>query len=448
MLLLGVITTLPCQAQLNTEQAIEAGRAAMFYDDYETSIRYFSRAIDAKPYLAEAYYWRGQAYFDLGDYTDAEEDLSRAITFNPFHPEYFQLRGLCRIHNKRFASAVEDYTNVLIEMPENQNAYFNRALCLYELKEYSRAILDLDYIIRHWPRFARAYVVKAQTCLMLNDTIQSIYWIDSLLTISRHEPIAWAIKGRYALRATNNLMADSCFTQALKYDAGNVRSYLCRAQARLALGHYLEALADYDRVLLIAPEDTTAQFNRQIISQCLSQKNSALFSLLKFNKDMEGDHLDFLEEFKGKVVNRSNEHVFLPPYRVRNHHIYIEGGRFPVYCNDDSFLAMIESSDTERGISIPSALIHLRQYAASTDADAVLLYNLGCLEIQGGTVDAAEQAFSQALAADPLLAEAYYNKAVALLLQNKKDLAMPLLSKAGEMGIVKAFKLLNQVKNK
>lgn len=444
LLLLGVFATPLLHAQLNTTQAIETGRAAMLYDDYETGIHYFSRAIEAKPYLSDAYYYRGFAQFHLGNYISAEDDLSRAIMFNPFHIEYYQLRGLCRIHNEKYVGAADDYTEVLKERPEDQNAHFNRALCFYELREFPRANTDLDYIIGHWPRFARAYVVKAQTCLEMRDTLQSIFWLDSLLSISKGEPTAWSIKGRYALEKGNYSYADSCFTQALKYDAANVQHYLCRAQARIAQGHYAEAINDYDRILFIEPENKTANFNKNLINDSRSKKNPKLLANLKQAENFDF-HKNYMEEFKGKVQNHNNEHVFLPPYRVRDNHLFVDGGRFPIYSSDEDYLQTINSADTENHISTITALFKLRQYVADSPNDAILLYNLGCLEVEGGTIEEAEKAFSQAIASDPLLAEAYYNKAVTLLLQGKTDAAKPLLAKAGEMGIVKAFRLLNQI---
>lgn len=444
MLLLGVSTSLPLYAQLNTAQAVETGRSAMMYDDYETGIHYFTRAIEAKPYLAEAYYYRGFAHFNLGNFARAEEDISRAITFNPFHVEYFQLRGLCRIHNERYDGAVEDYTAVLNEIPADQNAHFNRALCHYALHNYTEAAQDLDYIIRLWPRFARAYVVKAQTCLEMQDTLQGLYWIDSLLSISKKEPIAWDLKGRQALAHQEYILADSCYTQALKYDAGNVNYYIYRAQARTVTGHIQEAINDYDRVLMIKPDEKTALHNIGVLKKSRDKKDPTLLSQVLPIKE-EKTAISYLEEFKSKVENRSNERVFLPPFRVNGHRLYVEGGRYPRFTSDENFLDMINSADTEQSVSLSSAIFKLRKYAEQTPDDPIILYNLGCLEVEGGTIEDAEAAFSRAIEHDPLLAEAYYNKAVVHLLQNKTDLAKPLLVKAAEMGVVKAYRLLNQI---
>lgn len=447
LLLLGVWLVLTAKAQVNTSQAIEMGRAAMFYDDYITGIQYFDRAIEAKPYLAEAYYCRALAEFNLANYPAAEDDLHKAITFNPFHVEYYQLRGICRIYNEHYQGAAEDYTRVVAEIPDNQDAYYNRALCHYELHEYATASNELSYIISRWPRFARAYVVKAQTCLEMNDTLQSIFWIDSLLAVSKREPIAWSVKGRHALRQADYRLADSCYTQAIRYDAGKADYYLCRAQARYALGDYALALNDYDRVLTMEPDHPVATHNRPLAlgmkdhPQRFRQKPELLAA------EEEGGARSFLEEFRGKVVGHKSERVFLPTYHADGQLLVVEGGRHPLYCDDARFLDVIQRTSAE-SMKPMEAIAILEQYMQTGHRDAVLYYNIGCHHAAGGTLEDADKAFTAAIEADALMAEAYYNKAVVYLLQNKQNLAAPLLVKAGEMGISKALSLLNQLNNK
>lgn len=447
LLLLGVLFVLSAKAQVNTSQAIEMGRAAMFYDDYYTGIQYFDRAIEAKPYLAEAYYCRALAEFNLADYPAAEDDLHKAITFNPFHVEYYQLRGICRIHNEHYRGAVEDYTRVVEEIPDNQDAYYNRALCLYELQDYHAASDDLSYIISRWPRFARAYVVKAQTCLEMKDTLQGVFWIDSLLAISKREPNAWSVKGRYALQHADYLQADSCYTQALRYDAGKTEYYLYRAAARYALEKYDLAMNDYDRVLAMDPEHAVANYNRKVVQNVANSPHSRNEKTPQLSlDDAEGGH-SFLEEFRGKVIGRKSERVFLPPYHVDGQLLVVEGGRHPLYCNEATFLDIIRTTSEER-TKPQEAIAMLERYMQTGHRDAVLYYNIGCRQAEGGTLDEAEKAFSAAIEADALMAEAYYNKAVVYLLQNNQELAAPLLVKAGEMGIAKALTLLKQLNNK
>lgn len=485
MLLLCALFQQYLNAQVNANQMIESGRAALNYGDQQTAIQYFNIALETKPYLSEAYYGRALAEFDLGQYAEAEADLDQAIKFNPFHVEYFQLRGLCRIHNERYAGAVFDYTRVVEERPEDRDCFFNRALCLFEIQDYVRASDELTQIIRRWPRFARAYVVKAQTCMELGDTLQGIFWVDSLLVLSKKEPNAWSVKGRYALQHQDYQKADSCFSMALRYDAGNNAYYLLRAQARYALQQYSRAKTDLDRVIGMHPDHFVAHYNRALTHIMLRDEQQALADvdfvlradstiaprpslaylrkqqpqgvrkrgdgqLHLFNMLIEDDDkpLSFMEEFKVKVQDHKAERVFLPMFRAEGNHLHVEGGRHPIYSSDEAFLAFVEQINVDNGVSVQSALALLRQYLDVHFDDSILLYDLGCLEAEDGNFEAAEQAFARAIELDPLMPEAYYNKAVIHLLQNDNKLAIPLFVKAGEMGVVKAYTLLHQIETK
>ena len=59
---------LGANAQINTEQVLRVGRNALYFEDYMLSIQYFNRVIDAKPYLAEPYFLRDIAKYNLEDY--------------------------------------------------------------------------------------------------------------------------------------------------------------------------------------------------------------------------------------------------------------------------------------------------------------------------------------------------------------------------------------------
>lgn len=77
-------STASIKAQVDTESVLTLGRNAIYIDDYITAIHYFNQAIEAKPYLAKAYYYRAYAKFSLEDYHGAELDCSKSLELNPF----------------------------------------------------------------------------------------------------------------------------------------------------------------------------------------------------------------------------------------------------------------------------------------------------------------------------------------------------------------------------
>ena len=110
--------TLFTQAQINTDQVVNIGRNALYFEDYILAIQYFNQAIKAKPFLAEPYFYRAVAKISLEDYQGAEQDAGMAIERNPFIVDAYQVRGVSRQNLGNFKGAVEDYDAGLKLMPE------------------------------------------------------------------------------------------------------------------------------------------------------------------------------------------------------------------------------------------------------------------------------------------------------------------------------------------
>lgn len=539
-------------SQVNTQQVLLMGRAALYYDDFITAIHYFNTVLEAKPYLADALYYRAVAKFSLEDYESAQADLDQAVLFNPFRVEFYQLRGLCRIHTADYEGAIADYSEVIRENAKDQSAVYNRILCRMELKDFDRADVELDTLLQLWPKFTRAYLVKAQLCLERKDTLSGLRWADSLLAVSPREHAAWALKGRYALQHEDYAFADSCYTQALRYEKGNVDYYIERAQTRNAQSRYALALADYDRAIEMVPQHFVAHYNRGLIRALVGDDNRAIEDfdfviaeepdnvLAVYNRaelrknigDFKGAIADYSQlisaypnflygyaqraqcyravgdvrhavrdevyvrradydlvfgnggrrpvktvrkrsekalerydqpivededttrhyasEFAGKVQNRKVERVFLPPCHTEGEKLVIDALRQPIYAPDERLRALVDHTNSLLDAGRKDEALAALRKAVETEwtAEAVLYYNIGCVEAESGSLEKAGEAFAKAFELDAKMAEALYNRAVVYLLQGRNDEAVPLLSTAGEMGLYKAYNLLKQAKNR
>lgn len=263
-------------AQVNTDNVLLMGRAALSLDDNLTAIKYFSQVIEAKPFVAQAWYFRAYAKLMLDDTHGAETDCDEAIRLNPYVVEVYQLRGLCRIRNKRYSEAVQDYDRVIQEMPADEAALFNRALCFLELKDYDAASKGIDDVLRRWHTYRKAYLVKSQIAMEQGDTMRAVHWMDSLLVINDREPQAWSFKGYVALQYEDFARADSFFTEAIRYQMNNFEHYLGRAQARNGLSRFGDAIKDYTKVIDYVPEHFVAHYNRGLLRALVGDDNNAI----------------------------------------------------------------------------------------------------------------------------------------------------------------------------
>ena len=89
--------------QINTDQVLRIGQNALYFEDYMLSIQYFNQAIQAKPYLAQPYFYRSIAKLNLEDYRGAEADATTALELNPFLSDAWEVRGVARQNTGRQA---------------------------------------------------------------------------------------------------------------------------------------------------------------------------------------------------------------------------------------------------------------------------------------------------------------------------------------------------------
>ena len=105
LLYIGVLVPVTAFAQINTDRVMTIGKNALYFEDYVLSIQYFNQVINAKPYLADPYFYRGLAKMNLDDYPGAERDCSEALERNPFVVNAYQVRGISRIRQKNYGNS-------------------------------------------------------------------------------------------------------------------------------------------------------------------------------------------------------------------------------------------------------------------------------------------------------------------------------------------------------
>ena len=105
-------------------------------------------------------------------------------------------------------------------------------------------------------------------------------------------------------------------------------------------------------------------------------------------------------------------------------------------------LAQEASTLVESNPELALALLH--RIETLQPQSAMNYYNKGCVFAAQGKLSDAEIAFSQAISLDDHMGEAYFNRAVVALLQNNNIKAIADLSKAGELGLYRAYNLIKQ----
>ena len=278
MLMLVVLATAPAtHAQINTDQVVNIGRNALYFEDYILAIQYFNQAIKAKPFLAEPYFYRSVAKISLEDYRGAEQDAGMAIERNPFIVDAYQVRGVSRQNLGNYAGAVEDYDAGLNLMPEDKNLLINRAICLSALKRYDDAQQAFDRLLRLDRRNDRAYIGLAQMNLARKDTVAALDNLNRGIALSKKNASAYVMRAEIATRSHHDFesaLAD--MDSAIMLEPRYAGYFINRAFMKYNLDDYFGAMADYDYAIGLDPASQEAHFNRGLLRAEVGDNNKAI----------------------------------------------------------------------------------------------------------------------------------------------------------------------------
>ena len=277
LLLAMLATAMGGYAQINTDQVVNIGRNALYFEDYILAIQYFNQAIKAKPFLAEPYFYRSVAKISLEDYGGAEQDAGMAIERNPFIVDAYQVRGVARQNLRNYKGAVEDYDAGLELMPEDKNMLMNRAVCEIELKNYDEAQQTFERLLQLDRRNDRAYIGLAQMSLAKADTVAALENLNRSIGLSKNNAGAYVMRAELATRMNNDFesaLAD--MDSAIMLEPHYAGYFINRAYMKYNLDDYFGAMADYDYAIGLDPSSQEAHFNRGLLRAEVGDNNKAI----------------------------------------------------------------------------------------------------------------------------------------------------------------------------
>lgn len=277
LLVAMVLSAVGAQSQINTDQVLEIGRNALYFEDYILAIQYFNQAVKAKPFLAEPYFYRAVAKISLEDYNGAEQDAGMAIERNPFIVDAYQVRGVSRQNLGNFKGAVEDYDAGLKLMPEDKNLLINRAVCLTALKDYDNAREAFDRLLAVDRNNDRAYMGLAQMDLARNDTTAALDNLNKAIGLSKKNAGAYVMRSEIYTRSQHDFQrALADMDSAILLEPRYAGYFINRAYMKYNLDDYFGAMADYDYAIGLDPSSQEAHFNRGLLRAEVGDNNKAI----------------------------------------------------------------------------------------------------------------------------------------------------------------------------
>lgn len=125
--------------------------------NYSKAIEQLDAAIRLKDDYPNAYFNRGEIYFELGNFASAIEDYSNAIELNPKDPQYYNSRAHSRFLLDEYEDALTDYKQAT-ELGADSGAFQTDLADAYQfLGRWEEAAQAYRSAVAINSKFARAY---------------------------------------------------------------------------------------------------------------------------------------------------------------------------------------------------------------------------------------------------------------------------------------------------
>ncbi len=260
--------------------------------DYKKAVENLNKAIELEPETASAYYTRSIAYSAWGKNKEAQADFIKALEIDPdvVYSKKFGIisgkdginpvtkylaQGEVFLNGKNYSKALESFNSALKSEPENPDVLFFRAKTYLLKNEFNEALEDLKKAVKIKPDFLPAYLLSSSIYFQMDKTGEAIKGYNEILKKRPDEIIALTGRGNvYALGKKDYKKALADFNKVIEVAPNYSIAYFFKGKTCMKLGKKKEALKALKKFISIAPE------------QYKAHKTSALNDIKKIKKSL------------------------------------------------------------------------------------------------------------------------------------------------------------------
>ncbi len=478
--------------------------------DTATAMVWIDSLIARKPEQAEPWSFKGRYALNKQNFLLADSCLTQAIACEPNNYVHYVSRALARHGLNRFGLAIADYDKTIALVPEHFVAHYNRGLLRALVGDNNRAIQDFDFVIEQEPDNTLAIYNRALLRQQTGDYRGAIADYSRLIKAYPQFLYGYQMRAACRRQVGDIRGALNDETVVARAELDLMFGKPTRRTNKKVRKRSEHSLDQYQQLVSDEEEDSTgSHFGRLFAADLFGkvQNKKADKRLLPpyeltlrpplAEKDYRS--VAFLPELTGLARRVEDAELLLATGFERGAET-LRGKVFPPkkkrYNRADSLLleavlaadgydyaGALEHLDSAQAVSpdkahrllveVQRAAVRYRQWQAELSADnkaadaanllalssaalaaarklapdtPFLLYNEGCLLAARNDLSGAEACFTQAIALDDRFAEAYYNRGLVRLLSGNKAGARADFSRAGELGLYRAYSLLKQAR--
>ena len=263
-------------SQLNIAYYIGSGRYDLYKENYASAVSRFTAVINSKPRLAEAWFLRGIAKYNLSDYIGAQADFSAAIDINPFYADAFHYRGLTNEQLGNFSKAKEDLQAAIELNPTNGKLQSDMGTIYLMHEQYANALEYFNEALKIDKTLPDTYFNRAVSHIQLGDTLTAIKDLNAGLRLNPFSAEAFRKLAIIQYEQKEYKEALISLNQALKLDEDNTMILFQRAITYYQMQEYEPALEDLQRILEFDSSNALVYYNRAILFTEMGRYNDAI----------------------------------------------------------------------------------------------------------------------------------------------------------------------------
>lgn len=490
------------------EGYINRGTCYLYAKDTVEALKDYNRAIEVHPYYEAGYLRRGMVALMQGKYSESIEDMTSALRIDSTFSMAYFYRAAARSHIGQLTLAMGDYDKAIEYDSNNSVIYFNRAIIRSQVGDYNRAVEDYDKVaqfnpgnvlvfynrgsvkgylgdlqgavndysraIELYPDFANAYIRRSDVFSAMGNNAQS-----RKDRITANAKINQYSKQVDRQRFSEFADTSARFSKLLSFDADFGKNPLMDIggsglQAVRLLPLYRLAVDTTQRQQIYGYDPRKYSNNKLdgYVSQlgvenivmtnevldkipvvCSQNDWRAVFAS-GVSLAMEHQYAASLEMWNYLASDRqSDAYVFINKGVTEAEMIEfiasLEGGGQNLTINLDGSSAPLQGEPKQQKNTVYdySSPIEALEKAATLSPDLpYIYYNLGNLYSMSGNTARAMINYNKALSLFPYFGECYYNRGLVQIFMGETQTGLMDLSKAGELGIDKAYDILRRYK--
>lgn len=427
---------------------------------YKESLEQYNQALELDSSSTLAYYNRAEAKIKLNNDTGAIKDFNMVIFYDPMNDLAYFNRGVLEANQNDYTDALADFDKVLTMNPKNIQALLTRAKIKTQQKDYKGAIGDYTESIGLYPYLVEAYYERGHLKEKLKDHTgaKEDYELGHYIAASSHLNDTLQ-RAKDSARLMHMMVLNSNFNSGQKLsDTTNIDLmpffYMTVKGINYAKTDCIPLLfkkskTEYPDFCLTNKTDPTEDISKEgpqsilnkpakdstwrteaLIEKAVQETNMQLFNaaITDYTEATNRDTGYALAYF-ARGIDLCRETEILGRLNTNEPDIYIINKTYRVTANP--------ANDTyEKALADFNKTIQLEPDFAFAFYDrAYVKYKLN--DFRGAIDD-----YNYAIQCDPGFADAYYNRAILLFCLNDKIDACVDFSKAGELGLTKAYLII------